>query len=264
MNTQTIMPDPAAAGGKQTFYNLATSTSSSMNTLQDDIIEIPMHLLDVSVLAQGCKVEIDKYRRGEPDSDQYCVELLRRALAQRDEEAWNVFQQNFTQTMQRWMHTHRMYDLACRYDSEENYIAQAFARFWIATAQHQRVEFASLAAALRYLRASLNAAILDILRAYARSKQLPLLESEEPEDPYANSDDAHEVWEVIRSFLPNEREQRIAYLLFHCGLKPRQILKYCPDEFRDIQEIYRLWHNVTDRLARNRSMLLWRLGDGTC
>ncbi|MBV9707670.1 MAG: hypothetical protein JO125_09715 [Chloroflexi bacterium] len=260
MVIQTIMTGPTATSEKQTLHNLATSASTS--PLQGDIIVISMHLLDVSVLAQGCKIEMENYRRGEPNSDQYCVELLHRALAQRNEEAWSIFQQSFTETMQRWMRTHRMYDLACRHDSEENYIAQAFARFWIATVHHQHVEFTSLAGALRYLHASLNAAILDTLRAYARPKERPLLEGEEPEDPYGNSDDAQEVWEIMRSLLPNEREQRIAYLLFHCGLKPRQLLEYCPDEFSDIQEIYRLWHNIVDRLARNGDLLRWRLSDG--
>jgi DNA-directed RNA polymerase specialized sigma24 family protein len=264
MTTQTLMPDPAT-GEKQTFYayNHATSTSTSIATLQGDIAEISVRLLDVSVLAQGCKIEMEKYRRGELSSDQYGVELLYRALVQRDDEAWNIFQQCFTEMMQRWMRSHRMYDLACRHDSEENYIAQAFTRFWVATALHQHIEFPSLAAALRYLRTSLSATILDALRAYARPKELPLLEDEEPEDPYANDDNAHEVWEVVRGLLPNEREQRIAYLLFHCGLKPRQVLKYCPGEFSNVQEIYRIWHNVTDRLARNADLLRWRLGDGT-
>ncbi|MBV9689498.1 MAG: sigma-70 family RNA polymerase sigma factor [Ktedonobacteraceae bacterium] len=263
MTTQTIMPGPATSE-KHTLHNLTISASTSMTISQENTSEFTMRLLDVSVLAQGCKIEMEKYRRGEPHSDQYCVELLHRALVQRDNEAWDIFQQCFTETMQRWMHSHRMYDLACRHDSEENYIAQAFARFWIATALHQRVAFPSLAAALRYLRTSLNAAILDTLRAYARSsKELPLLEHEGPEDPSANDDDAQAVWEVVRSLLPNEREQRVAYLLFHCGLKPRQVLKHCPGEFSDIQEIYRLRHNITDRLARNADLLRWRLGDGT-
>jgi hypothetical protein len=36
----------------------------------------------------------------------------------------------------------------------------------------------------------------------------------------------------------DEREQRLAYLLFYCGLKPREIVDLCPSEFDNLQEIY--------------------------
>ena len=261
MTTQTIMLNPEIY---ETSAARKLTSGASMSTRKRDIVEVPLCSMSVAALAAGCMTEMDKYRRGEPHSDQYCVELLRRALVQRDHEAWESVQQRFTGMMQRWMHSHPMREMACRHDSQENYIAQAFARFWIATVVHQKVEFRTVASALRYLRASLNAAVLDTLRAYARPKEMPLPEHEESSELYTcDQDDAGEVWEVVRSFLPDERDQRVAYLLFHCGLKPREILKHCPREFSDIQEIYRLRRNITERLARNSALLRWRLGDGT-
>jgi hypothetical protein len=83
---------------------------------------------------------------------------------------------------------------------------------------------------------------------------------EEPatEDEY----NSYELWEIIKSLLPNDRERRLAYLLYHCGLKSREIIHYCPDEFSDVQEIYRLTRNITERLIRNRDQIRWRLSDG--
>ena len=75
------------------------------------------------------------------------------------------------------------------------------------------------------------------------------------EDDTENS----ETWESLQLLLTNPREQRVAYLLFHCGLKPREIIRFCPQEFSDIQEIYRLRRNIMERLLRNADYLRWRL-----
>ena len=72
--------------------------------------------------------------------------------------------------------------------------------------------------------------------------------------------DRSEVWEVLQTMLSDEREKRLAYLLFHCGLKPREIVRFCPQEFSDIQEIYRMRRSIMERLLRNADQLRWRLG----
>lgn len=216
--------------------------------------------MSVSALADRCMSEIDNYRRGEPFNDQYGVELFRRALTQRDSLAWEIMQQRFTEMMLNWMRNHPMRKAACRIDSEENYVAQGFTRFWKATVGNQEIEFRTLGAVLRYLRASLHGAILDTLRTYSRSQETQLPESGEPGEPLAeDQDDNRELWEVIQGLIPNEREQRVAYLIFHCGLKPREIVHFCPEEFSEAQEIYRLRRNIVDRLLRNADYIRWRL-----
>ena len=59
--------------------------------------------------------------------------------------------------------------------------------------------------------------------------------------------------------LSDEREKRLAYLLFHCGLKPREIIRFCPQEWSDVHEIYRLRRNIMARLLYNADQLRWRL-----
>jgi DNA-directed RNA polymerase specialized sigma24 family protein len=188
------------------------------------------------------------------------MELFRRALQQRDPLAWEAVQQRFGEIVLRWMCGHPLRKVACRFDSEENYVAQAFARFWQATAANQEIRFRTLAAALQYLRASLHGAILDTLRTYSRPHEVALPEPGEPGEPLANeSDDSGELWEVILGLLPNERERRLAYLLFHCHLKPREIVHFCSEEFSEVQEIYRLRRNIFERLLRNADIIRWRL-----
>lgn len=151
-------------------------------------------------------------------------------------------------------------EVACLLESEEHYVAQAFERYWQATAFNQRVGFSTLAAALQYLRASLNGAILDMLRAYGRPGEISLPVPGEPGEPLVeDSTDNGEVWESLQMILSNPREQRVAYLLFNCGLKPREIVRFCPQEWSDVQEIYRLRRAIMERVLRNANRLRWRI-----
>src|SRR6266567_7418774 len=58
------------------------------------------------------------------------------------------------------------------------------------------------------------------------------------------------------------RASLLAYLLYHCGLKPREVLHFCQQEFNDIQEIYRLRRNIVERVLRYADQLRWRLNRG--
>ena len=218
--------------------------------------------MSLSELADRCESEMNNYSRGEAHDDQYCLEIFHRAMLQGDSSAWELLHQHFKSTMLRWLRSHPNRDTARRLESEENYIVQAFERFWSSTVHHQHLEFSTLAAALRYLHASLNGAILDTLRTYSRAKEDPLPEPGFPGEPMAqDSDDGRDLWQILQRMLSGKQEQRLAYLLFHCGLKPREIVHHFPQEFRDVKQIYRLHRQIIERLQRNRDRLRWQLGD---
>lgn len=231
-----------------------------------DMEELPGQM-SLSALEDRCASEINNYRRREPSNDRYCLEIFRRALLQHDDNAWEMLQHRFSPLVLGWMRRHPRRDAACRYDSEENYVAQAFSRFWQATAHNQELEFDTLAAALRYLQASLNGAIMDTLRAYSRPKDVAWPEPgiyfpEEPSEPSVEDDDeGRELWEIVSSLLPDQRERRVAYLLFRCGLKPREIIHRCSEEFSEVREVYRLRRNIIERLTRHSDLIRWRISD---
>jgi DNA-directed RNA polymerase specialized sigma24 family protein len=223
--------------------------------------EPDLRAMKISVLAEHCKIEINDYHHSRPSGDRHCVEMLRRATVECDQLAWQWFQQSFSELVCSWVRRDPRRDLACRFDSEENYVTQAFARFWLAAVCHQRREFSTLAAALKYLHACVNGAILDTLRAYTRLREEPLPEPDEPGEPFVEDevDDTH-LWEFLRNMFPLPREQRLAYLLFYCGLKPRQIVRYCPQEFSDVREIYSRRRSLLERVLRNADQLRQHLG----
>ena len=199
-------------------------------------------------------------RAEQNENENECLELFQRALGQNDVCAWEILQRRFSGMMRGWLSHHPKREMASRYESEENYIALGFERLWYATAYKEHIQFDTLASALAYLRACLNSAVLDTLRAYARLDVIPLPDPGHVDEPVGEDYHApHEMWAVIQSMLPNEREQRVAYLLFYCGLKPRQIIHFCPQQFSDVQEIYRVRRRIIERFVRSASTLRWQL-----
>src|SRR6266480_3620295 len=101
----------------------------------------------------------------------------------------------------------------------------------------RHVAFETLPEALLYLRASLGGAILEMQRACSQPTAGSLLLPEELS--VQDQTNSSELWEIVQTILPNEREQRLAYLLFHCGLSPREIVQCRQEEWNDVEEISR-------------------------
>ncbi len=209
--------------------------------------------LSSAALAAECLRELNNSRQGESCNETYGLELLCRATVQGDPEAWIWVQQCFSDMVRGWLRCHPRKEAASRWESEENYVRRAFERFWQATTVTQQVEFTRLADALQYLRASLQGAILDTLRSYAQPGEVSLPEPGEPN--VEGRTDSSELWQILQRMLPSGREQRLAYLLYHCGLKPREIVRFLPQEWSDLQEIYRLRRNILGQVLRNEDHL---------
>jgi len=214
--------------------------------------------IKLTTLADLCTDELRRYRCNEPANDRYFVELLRRAIVEHSDHARSLLQQCLSETIRTWIRSHPNGDLTLLHVSEENFIAQTFSRFWYAV-HDQHVEFTTLSLALRYLRATLNGILIDTQRLQLRGVSLPKpgcsgeLAAEEPID-------AQNIWKIIESLLFDARERRIAYLLYYCDLKPREIVIRCPKEFDDVKEIYHLRHTIVEQLQRNRDRLRQVLG----
>lgn len=221
------------------------------------------NIIPLTTLSELDTNESQRFRYRSSLDERDCVEILRRALVEQTDEAWMVLQQRFSETVRVWIRCHPSSDVALLRDSEENYIAQTFSRFWYAM-RKQHVEFTNVPAALCYLHATLNGLIIDTLRSHFRSctREIPL-----PEPGFSGEPSAEELfegeslWENVQSMLCDERERRLFYLLYYCGLKPREVVALCSQEFDEIKEIYRLNTLIIKRLRRNSDRLRYLLGD---
>ncbi len=117
------------------------------------------------------------------------------------------------------------------------FVALAFERLRQAVVE-RRVTCETLSEMLVYLRVSLNGAILETLR--VSSRPTTVSECILGERYLKSHPDNLEVWYRVLAKLSNERERRLAYLLYHCGLEPAEIVRCCPQEWSDVHEVTRL------------------------
>jgi hypothetical protein len=188
--------------------------------------------VNITELAKLALKEIRQYRQGNFSSDEACVRLLRLATKQYDSPAWEALESCFEETLLDWIQRHPKRGEIRRMHKDEHYCARAFAEFR-RLALEQAMEFTTLAATLRYLFVCLNKVLLDALRTATRPAP--------PQEMLFNTEKNttnEALQEIMVRHFPGAREQRLAYLLFHCGLAPKEIVRTCPNEFSDLQEIY--------------------------
>ncbi len=183
------------------------------------------------------------------------IEALLRQVLEGDQEAWAGVEQSLGETVRSWLGSHSSKEAAC-WESEEYYISLAFERFRQAVTAGQLSASASLPSVLRYLQACLHGVLLDSLRAEGGPKGIALQEpAHSEEQPGGDHSDAHQLWERIQGLFPDVREQRVAYLLFHCNLSPRAIFCLAPQQFRDVQEVCHVRRHILERILHHSDLM---------
>jgi hypothetical protein len=175
------------------------------------------------------------------------LELLRRASTYVDLQAWAAFQQSPEEIVLTWFHNHPGSDAACRLQRERHFVALAFERLRQAVVQGQ-VAVETLSEVLVYLRTSLNGVILKTLR--VSSCPVGISEYSSADRSIEGTLESHKVWDWLEAHLSSEREKRAAYLLYHCGLSPIEIVKCCPQEWSNVHEVTRLRCLIFMQLTR--------------
>ena len=182
----------------------------------------------------------------------YSLGLIYHAVAHGDQNAREGLQQCLSEIVLGWLHDHPSREEAWSRESEKHFVALAFERFWHIVIQGQ-VRCATLVEVLVCLRASLNGAILETVRVSSHPRGVCEHESAE-QDPRGNPQ-GPEVWNWVQATLSGERERRLAYLLYHCGLEPAEIVRDCPQEWSDVREVARLRHIILASLSQCRKNL---------
>lgn len=224
-------------------------------------------------LCRRCREETARYRRREPHDDQFCFQVIQRAVARRDEGCWEALVAVYGEQVAAW----------CRRaggdpTEVEELTALAWAKFW----QHYTAE--KLAAAngtagvLRYLQICAQSVVLDTLR--ARSRRPP-----QAEPPTGRRDDAAreseslvsrhadpaptpeetvtaraadaQIWQIVDGLLRSERERVLVYLLYESGLRSAEIQARRPDLFLSVKAVYTATRALHDRLGRSAALREW-------
>ena len=177
------------------------------------------------------------------------LELVSHVRVHGDQAARVEVEQYLSAVVLAWLRCHPNREAACSFEGKEHYVSLTFERFWQTVVQRQD-SCETQASVLACLRASLQGVILETLRVSSTPEVVSSLWSDVKD--HSNSG---ELWDRLVALLPNQREQRLAYLLYHCGLGPLEIIRFFPQEWRDVQDIYRLRRSILERLLNNADHL---------
>lgn len=243
----TGAPETRDARQSLELNQLATSMSSHE--------ALAPEVMGIAELASYCIQEIHLYQEGALQQERYCIELLRRATLQGNQDAWKIVQEFLSETVRGWISQHPRKEEACRLESEETYVDQAFARFYLLIVS-QQTEFSQLSAALQYLKVCLSGVILKRVRACSRPGAIPLPTADDThESTVVSETDTVIVWNILCQSCKSTCEQRLAYLLFQCGLKPGDIVNSYPQEFTGVRAIARVRHAILKQLLQHVNCL---------
>src|SRR5215467_1333656 len=177
------------------------------------------------------------YDYGSPSNDVNVVEELHHAIVEGEQHARLRLQQYLGDVVRGWLRQHPLRETAYYLSNEEYYVAATFERFW-QLAFDRQFELSNFDSVMTYLCLSLNGDILDMLRTSSRPKEVMSLHPDfHNKQQMEDETSCHGLWEGLQKNLLNMSEQRLAYLLFHCGLKPQEIVLQYSQEFDDVCEI---------------------------
>ncbi len=182
-----------------------------------------------------------------------CLELFRRAIKERDEEAWNFIMAQYSRIVFSWVSRNPSYYLTG--ESVEDFAQDAFLRMWRHLTPDKFDNLSELRSLLAYLKMCVNSAIVDFMR----RQNEPTEELQEtmpgPEDTSAAENlDRAQLWQMVAGLVQNDKEWLVVRGLFVWGYKPNELCTKYDTVFRDVKEVYSIRENVMNRLRRDRAM----------
>ncbi len=220
-----------------------------------------MELLSINDLARCCSEETNKFLKQSVSNDRYCLELFRRAITRRDDDAWACIYQQYAPLVLTWVNQHYSVVPLLGQDGSAPLVNTAFAKFAQALTPVKMGNFDTLAAVLKYLKMCVHSVIADEVRsrqARQYEETLELIEHEpasnDPAEDVVSNISAQGLWQIIQEELNSEDERVLIYLAYVQGMKPGEISRQHSRLFPSVEDVYRIKRNVLERLRRNRRL----------
>jgi DNA-directed RNA polymerase specialized sigma24 family protein len=222
--------------------------------------------MDLDPLARCCAEETERFFRDRDSDPGFCFELFRRALAARDERAWDAIYRQYAPLAAAWAAGHP--EIARGGGEIQEFVNRAFARMWAAIPPSKFGHFRDLRSVLAYLKMCVHSAIVEEARKTAALRRMvaldalpaetgpgPRPELDSPVDRMAFAEERRTaVRQAVTSRVQDDKERLVVYCLFELDLRPKAIFARYPHAFRDVREIYTIRQVVLERLARDPTL----------
>jgi RNA polymerase sigma factor (sigma-70 family) len=229
-------------------------------------------LLTLSGIAHRCAEEATRLRAHELTDWRYCYELFRRAIMDRDKQAWDLVCERFWPQVRDWVSRHRLMNLWP--ESPDALVGEAFARMWRACSVEMFERSQDLAHLLSYLRHCAESALIQHARAMQRRQlEISLSESDDdaasqliesletdtpdsqpPEEIVEAAQNRQLLWQQVQRCLHDEQERLVIHACFVLDLKPREIYARNKSQFKDVRDVYRVKERVFTRLRGDEQL----------
>jgi hypothetical protein len=233
-----------------------TKLSATFADFYTGSVRMTFRDLPLRELANRCREETQRFLRGEPREDGFCFEVFQRAVALRDDTAWEAIMTQYRGIVLAYVGQHTA--PAVMREPDDYWVNRAFQRFWTAVGPERFGQFPDLAALLKYLKLCVHSEVMDEMRARKAASATSL---DDLADTAAAPNNAErtalgklageQLWETILRELQGEAEQVVAYLSFARDLKPAEIFSRHPRLYGSVADVYRIKRNVIERLRRS-------------
>ena len=230
-----------------------------VGALAQSVSQIDPRQMRLAALASRCAVESDHFYRGRPYDSRFAYELFRRALVERDEQAWEHLYAQYGMLVESWVR--RSGAFAGSGETSEYFVGAAFTKFWRAVGPERFDTFPTLAALLHYLQLCTGSVVIDSVRSQSWSEMVSAEELAIDHAPLVSPDEQAlervgrlEFWRLVADQLNGEAERVVLLASFVVGLKPGEIYDERPDLFTSVQDVYNVKRNVLCRLSRNTAL----------
>jgi DNA-directed RNA polymerase specialized sigma24 family protein len=221
--------------------------------------------IPVTELARRCAEEMTRFRRRQRHDPRHCYELFRRALAQRDEEAWTAIYAQYHRLVRHW--------LRGAPGDPDALVNRAFGRLWKAISPDRFAGFPDLDRILAYLKRCAQCVALDARRQEEREEvEKRLLDGTHEEENIEQVLDqivGEQLYARAMDRLSGLQEQIVFRATFEWDLKPGEIAHRWPDAFVTPREVSRVKERILRRLQRDETLhallgMAEMAGDGRC
>lgn len=215
--------------------------------------------MDLATLQRHCRIESERFFRGQPHDTRFAYELFRRALVERCDAAWEYLFHQYRALVESWVR--RSSAFGSTGESSEYFVGSVFARFWQAITPERFAAFPTLGSLLHYLHLCASCVVIDCARAQSWAEIVPdervrardqMLDA--PDEEAINRVAREEFWRSIDALLICDAERFVLYHSFIMGRKPGEIYKMRRDLFSSVAEVYNVKRNILGRLSRNREL----------
>lgn len=217
-----------------------------------------MRQVNLETLIRHCQAEAAQQRTNRDEAGA-CLELFRRALEERHDQAWSAIQQQYRHLILKWVSA-RAADLSAT-DVEE-LSDEAFERFW-RTLQTVAVgeRFPHVGALLNYLQQCAITAVLDYRRREQRRQRLVErmaqnqgTHAEGMEDTTIDrllqSEQVAQIRAWIAANVTDPQEQLVLQASFQAAMSPASIAERYPEQFASVQVVRQIKERVLKRIRR--------------